>query len=203
MSDSTDFNLFRANDDIALIALNLKSIGWLSFNKRSLQRIIYLSKVLYSFMYTDEKDNIFNSYSFSVSAYGPHASLIDRSLAYLESNQFLEPDEVGNIKIARKLPENNISEKKKEWIKTIILILGKYGEDRIFGFVVNDPLYSEAVQSNQQTALIDASPENKTVQVLTDFRSAFEETLKDTSSISKGEYLDLYFEYIFGQIITQ
>lgn len=202
MNDTIDVDLFRTNDDIVFISLNLKSIGWISFNKRSLQRIIYLSKVLYSFIYQDGKDNIFSNYSFSVSSYGPQASMIDRSLAYLESNQFLVSDEEGNIQLSRMPFENYISEKKKVWIKTIIFILGKYGEDRIFGFVVNDPLYNEAVQSNQQT-LIDASPENKTIQILNEFKSAFEETLKDTISINNEEYLDLYFEYVFGQIITQ
>lgn len=82
----------------------------------------------------------------------------------------------------------------------ILLILSKYGENKIFGFIVNDPLYDISVKSNQSSE-IQVTPENETLLVLNDFKKAFEETLSDTSSISKEEYISLYFDYIFSQII--
>lgn len=197
-----DEKLFRANDDIAFIAIQLKSIGWMSFNRRSLQRIIYLSKVLYTFAYENDEGNVFDDYDFSVSPYGPQSSLIERSIVFLKSFQFLGLDSSGFLRVVGNFPEDHISVEKKKWIKTIVFILGKYGEERIFGFVVHDPVYNDAVLLNQQTTL-DASLENRTVQFLNNFKSVFEETLEHTSSISKAEYLDLYFEYIFGKIITQ
>ena len=82
----------------------------------------------------------------------------------------------------------------------ILFILSKYGENKIFGFIVNDPLYDISVKSNQSSE-IQVTPENETLLVLNDFKKAFEETLSDTSSISKEEYISLYFDYIFSQII--
>lgn len=65
---------------------------------------------------------------------------------------------------------------------------------------MNDPLYDISVKSNQSSE-IQVTPENETLLVLNDFKKAFEETLSDTSSISKEEYISLYFDYIFSQII--
>ena len=89
---------------------------------------------------------------------------------------------------------------KIKWIDTILLILSKYGESKIFSFIVNDPLYDVAVKSNQPHE-IQVTSENDTLLVLNDFKQAFEETLSDTSSISKEEYISLYFDYIFSRII--
>ena len=54
---------------------------------------------------------------------------------------------------------------------------------------------------SNQSSEIQVTPENETLLVLNDFKKAFEETLSDTSSISKEEYISLYFDYIFSQII--
>lgn len=116
---------------------------------------------------------------------------------------FLSDTEDGAIKFCHKntLIDKNIE--KENWIKTIILILGKYGENKIFGFTINDPLYKEAVENNQIRELNTSSPENKTVKVLHEFKQAFEETIEDTLSINAEEYIDLYFEYVFSQIIQK
>lgn len=193
--------LYYANEDVLCVMHHVKVIGWNSIKEQSVQRIMYLSKVLYSFTHTD--NNIFDYYHFSVSLYGPYSSLIENSAIYLKSALYLKEDENSNILYNRESPSKNIDKNKEQWIKTIILILGKYGENRIFGFTINDPLYKEAVETNQQRELDTSSPENKTIKVLNEFKSAFEETLQDTSFISADEYLDLYFEYIFSQIIKK
>ena len=95
-----------------------------------------------------------------------------------------------------------MSEEKVRWIIRILLILGKYGESKIFSFIVNDPLYDKSVKANVD-AEIDINPENYTLQVLNDFRKAFEETIVDTSSISKEEYISLYFDFLFSKIINR
>lgn len=193
--------LYQANEDIICVIDNVKSIGWNSIKEQSIQRIVYLSKVLYSFTHLDR--NIFDYYHFSVSLYGPFSGLIENSIVYLKSAMYLLDSEEGSLKYNRNNPLVEKNEEKEKWIKTIILILGKYGENRIFGFTINDPLYKEAVENNQLRELDTSSPENKTVKVLQEFKQAFEDTLDDTSSISAEEYLDLYFEYIFSQIIQK
>lgn len=194
-----NLKLYDANDDILRIMYHLKSIGWDCVKKQSIQRILYLTKVLYSFTHKDK--NIFEYYSFSVTIAGPYSFLIENSLVYLKSNQNLLEDSDGNIKYQRESPNKDIDKEKDNWIKNIIFILGKYGENKIFGFTINDPLYHLAVQINQQKELDTSSPDNKTIQTLNNFKSAFEETLSNTSSIDDNEYIDLYFEYIFSQII--
>lgn len=194
-----NLKLYEANDDILRIMYHLKSIGWDCVKKQSIQRILYLTKVLYSFTHKDK--NIFEYYSFSVTIAGPYSNLIGRSFVFLISAQYLSEDQEGNINYQMESPNKYIDKEKDNWIKNIIFILGKYGENRIFGFTINDPLYNLAVQINQQKELDTSSPDNETIKVLNNFRSAFEETLSDTSSIDNNEYIDLYFEYIFSQII--
>lgn len=195
-------DLYLANDDILCVMHQVKSIGWISIKEQSLQRIIYLSQVLYSFTHNNE-DNIFDYYHFSVSLYGPFSSLIEKGIIFLKSNLYLVGDENGNIVYERKSPSINISIAKEKWFKQVIYILGIYGEDRIFGFTINDPLYKEAFDTNKQRELEAYSPENRTIAVLNEFKEAFENTLENTSTISKEEYLELYFEYIFSEIIKK
>lgn len=190
--------LYDANSDILFIAHNVKHIGWRTIKEQSIQRIMYLSKVLYSFTHND--DNIFDYYHFSITLHGPYSVLIRNSIINLKSNRFLNLNE-GSLQAIRESPTGLESEK-ENWLKSIILILGKYGENRIFGFTINDPLYKEAVDTNSQRELDTSSPENTTIKVLNDFKAAFEETLSTTEQISPEEYLDLYFEYVFSQIIN-
>lgn len=186
----------EVNLDILCIMNLVERIGWSSLKEQSIQRVLYLSKVLYSFC--NKEDDLFYYYHFSKSISGPYSELIHNSLIFLYSNQYVIEND-GSYKLYRLAPAK-AGDKKEKWFKTIILILGKYGEERIYGFTINDPLYIEAVQGNSQKEL-NTNIENRTIQVLTQFRSAFEQSISDTSSISSEEYLDLYFEYIFGQII--
>jgi hypothetical protein len=94
-----------------------------------------------------------------------------------------------------------IDKTKREWIRFVLLLLGKYGEERIFSFVINDPTFDDAIKSNSKKEL-DLSVESVTVKILQNFKQAFENTLNVDSSIDDKKYIDLYFEYIFGQIIN-
>mgnify|MGYP003204122553 CR=1 FL=1 len=176
--------LVKVNIDIMTIVSHAAKIGWGTINVSSLQRFIYLLKVLYSF--NCDEENIFEGYHFNVTMFGPYSELIRRSVVFLLTNRHLEGDDM--------------SEERINWIETILLILSKYGESKIFSFIINDPLYDTSVKSNQSSE-IQVTPENETLLVLNDFKKAFEETLSDTSSISKEEYISLYFDYIFSQII--
>ena len=106
----------------------------------------------------------------------------------------------GDVKIISKDGVDEMDTERINWIDSILLILGKYGENKIFGFIVNDPLYDVSVKSNLPSE-IQVTSENETLLVLNDFKKAFEDTLPDTNSISKEEYISLYFDYIFSQII--
>lgn len=190
--------LMRANADLMTIIAHAKRIGWDSVGTNSLQRIVYLMKVLYAFNHDDE--NEFGYYHFSVSLFGPYSDLVYRSLMFLLSSQRLIGEKDGDLSLNSSDGVDSISEGKIKWIDTILLILGKYGESKIFSFIVNDPLYEQSVKANLSSE-INTTLENDTLKVLNDFKKAFEETLTDTSTISKEEYISLYFDYLFGQII--
>lgn len=190
--------LVKVNIDIMTIVSHAAKIGWETINVSSLQRFIYLLKVLYSF--NRDEENIFEEYHFNVTMFGPYSELIRRSVVFLLANRHLEGDDDGEIRIVSNAGVDEMSEERINWIETILLILSKYGESKIFSFIINDPLYDTSVKSNQSSE-IQVTPENETLLVLNDFKKAFEETLSDTSSISKEEYISLYFDYIFSQII--
>jgi uncharacterized protein with gpF-like domain len=97
---------------------------------------------------------------------------------------------------------DSISDEKQKWIDVILLILGKYGESKIFSFIVNDPQYEQSVKANLSSEITTDS-ENDTLKVLNDFKTAFEDTLEDTSTISKEEYISLYFDFLFSQILNK
>ena len=200
MQDTTK-ELFRANNDIMGLMQLIKNIGWSSMREQSIHRTIYLSKVLFTFVH-EKRINLFEEYHFSVSISGPYSELINRSLLFLKVNENLIEDNEGKISLGSIEFQINDDSDKINWLKTIIYILGLYGENKIFSFTINDPLYKEAVETNSQKEL-DASPENRTVKVLNEFKNAFEDTLENVSNITKEEYLELYFEYIFSKIIIR
>lgn len=193
--------LFKASNDIIGLMQLIKNIGWSSMREQSIHRTFYLSKVLYTFAH-EKENNIFNEYHFSVSISGPYSILLNRSILDLRVKEILIEDYEGNISFGNASFQTSDDINKINWLKTVIYILGLYGENKIFSFTINDPLYKEAVETNSQKEL-DTSPENKTAKVLNEFKSAFEETLDNVSNISKEEYLELYFEYIFSKIIIR
>lgn len=200
--------LYRTNDDIVFILNTGLKIGWEEVKAQSINRIIYLSKVLYSFA-NDAEPNIMDYYHFTSNLAGPVSAAINKSLTDLESREFTISENSGiKLNIAGQTLDNILdssldSEKKKkqEWYKTIILLLGKYGENKVFSFTINDPLYSENLTSNSPKEISFDDSENKTLEVLNSFKEVFEKSIKDTSSIGKEEYLELYFDYVFSQII--
>ncbi len=200
--------LYQTNDDIVFILNTGLKIGWEEMKSQSINRIIYLSKVLYSFV-NELEPNIMEYYHFTSNLAGPISSIINSSLVYLESQEFTTSENSGiRLNIKGDTLENildplvdNAKQKRQEWYKTIILLLGKYGENKVFSFTINDPLYIENIESNSPKEITFEDSENKTLKVLNSFKEAFEKSIKDTSSISKEEYLELYFDYIFSQII--
>lgn len=206
--DNNIKELYSTNDDIIFILNTGLKIGWEEIKPQSINRIIYLSKVLYTFV-NNAEPNIINYYHFTSNSSGPFSSIINKSIAYLESNEFTSLDSVG-IKLTipseslNKILDSSfddVKKQKQEWYKIIMLLLGKYGENKIFSFTINDPLYIENIQSNDPKEIDFESSENKTLNVLNSFKDAFEKSINDTSSISREEYLELYFDYVFSQII--
>lgn len=191
--------LVKVNIDIMTIAAHACKIGWETISVSTLQRFIYLLKVLYSFINSSE-NNLFNQYHFNVTTFGPYSELIYRSVVFLLSTRRLEGDMDGDVRIISNDGVDEMDTERINWIDSILLILSKYGENKIFGFIVNDPLYDVSVKSNLPSE-IQVTSENETLLVLNDFKKAFEDTLPDTTSISKEEYISLYFDYIFSQII--
>lgn len=191
--------LVKVNIDIMTITAHARRIGWETISVSTLQRFIYLLKVLYSFINSSEK-NLFNQYHFNVTTFGPYSELIYRSVVFLLSTRRIEGDMDGDVRIISKDGVDEMDTERINWIDSILLILSKYGENKIFGFIVNDPLYDVSVKSNLPSE-IQVTSENETLLVLNDFKKAFEDTLPDTTTISKEEYISLYFDYIFSQII--
>ncbi|WP_312906385.1 hypothetical protein [Sphingobacterium multivorum] len=200
--------LYQTNDDIISILNTGLKIGWDKIKSQSIYRIIYLSKVLYSFV-NDTEPNIMDLYHFTSNLGGPVSSIITKSLIDLESREYTTSEDSGiklNISgsVLNNILESSVDTAKmlrQEWFDTIILLLGKYGENKVFSFTINDPLYMENIESNSPKEISFEDSENKTLNVLLSFKEAFEETIDDTSQISKSEYLELYFDYVFSRII--
>lgn len=190
--------LLMAHSDLMTIISHAKKIGWDPIGKDSLQRITYLLKVLYAFCHEDK--NMFEIYHFNVTVFGPFSDLLYRSLIFLQSSQRIMEESSGNLRIVSTDGVDTIPDDKIKWIDCVLLILGKYGENKVFSFVVNDPQYNDSVKANI-SAEISCGSESETIKTLNDFKRAFEETLEDTASISKEEYISLYFDFLFSQII--
>ncbi|MDV2493888.1 hypothetical protein CMU11_00860 [Elizabethkingia anophelis] len=200
--------LYQTNDDIIFILNTASKIGWNEVKPQSLHRIIYLSKVLYSFV-NDLDPNIFKYYHFTSNISGPVSSGINGSLADLESREFVVVKDLGlelhlngdQLKNILDSSVDNSKKNKQAWFVIIMLLLGKFGENKIFSFTINDPLYVENIESNSSTEISFENNENKTLKVLNSFKEEFEKSIDDTSSITNEEYLELYFDYVFSQLI--
>ncbi|MEE3384350.1 MAG: hypothetical protein VZR36_04610 [Prevotella sp.] len=176
-----------------------KEIGWESIAGLSFHRILYLAKVLYVFRH-GETASLFANYHFTAIINGPYSVQVNNALAYLSSSdKLIEKDEMYTFNSDKSLLDH-FPEQKLSWLRFVLLLLGKYGEDKIFGFVINDPSYDHAVKTNRNVEL-DASAESLTVKVLNKFKKSFEETLDQSVVLSDEQYIDLYFEYLFSRII--
>lgn len=191
--------LYSANEDVMAISYYGKEIGWDSIAGLSFHRILYLAKVLYVFRHVGEVP-LFGYYHFTAIINGPYSEQVNNALAFLSSfEKLLEKNDMYSFNSDKSLLEN-FPEQKLNWIRFVLLLLGKYGEDKIFGFIINDPAYDNAVKTNRNVEL-DASSESLTVKMLNKFKSTFESTLDQGVTLSDEQYIDLYFEYLFGRII--
>ncbi|MCM1498159.1 MAG: hypothetical protein NC124_06790 [Clostridium sp.] len=191
------------SEDIYQLISKLTSIGWKSIRESSINRIIYLSAVLYSFRYPDDNNIFEDDYKFSVTLSGPEDAEVEKALINLESNEVLEHTELGYALCL----ENKISlttsqaERKKEWFDDIAYVIGIYGEDKIFDFIYRDPEYRESLDGNS-TYNLNLGKDNATVEFLNSFKDAFEEKIVDKRIVLENKkYLELYFEYVFGKIL--
>ena len=192
--------LLRANSDVVMLVEITKKIGWQSVKEQSIQRLFYLSSILNSFISPDVR-NDFDDYRFSITKNGPYCSLISASIINLKTREMLI--EVGdalvlNGQLVQKLQIDN--EAKKKWFEVVVYLIGLYGENKIYAFVIRDPEYKNAFLRNSVQDL-RTDDQSKTIEFLNEFREAFEETLSDVSSVSNVEYLELYFQYVFSKII--
>lgn len=195
-----EHDLIKANEDLFTVSLLAKNMGWGAVSEQTFHRVIYLAQVLYSFKHKDI--NIFNHYHFTVAPFGPFSNLIMRGLAYLKGYFFLVIDEDGGLAINPHVTRPNFSIPDREvWLKTIMLMLGKYGEKQVFGFIINDPSYENALLTNNMGGVDTTSNDSVTLKVLNDFKCAFEQTLDESIIISDEKYIELYFDYVFGQMI--
>jgi hypothetical protein len=195
-----DIHLAHTNEDVLSVSYYAKEMGWESIVKPSFQRILYLSKVLHSFRHSDD-ESLFGYLHFSAYMDGPYSDLINNSIIALLSRGNISENEGAISFVKGEELLEMIDKTKREWIRFVLLLLGKYGEERIFSFVINDPTFDDAIKSNSKKEL-DLSVESVTVKILQNFKQAFENTLNVDSSIDDKKYIDLYFEYIFGQIIN-
>lgn len=191
------------SEDIYQLISKLTSIGWKSIRESSINRIIYLSAVLYSFRYPDDNNIFENDYKFSVTLSGPEDAEVEKALINLESNEVLEHTELGYALCLEKKISLTTSqaERKKEWFDDISYIIGIYGEDKIFDFIYRDPEYRKSLNGNS-TYNLNLGKDNATVEFLNSFKDAFEEKIVDKRIVLENKkYLELYFEYVFGKIL--
>ena len=193
----------KKSEDIYQLMKKLNNIGWKTIRESSLNRIIYLAAVLYSFRYPKEENILQNEYMFSVTLSGPEDAEIENALINLESNDVIMQTEEGyQICKGAVFSINAVFDSKKsEWFDDIAYIIGIYGEDKIYDFIFRDPEYRKTLKGNSIYNL-NIGPENATVNFLNGFKAAFEEKIQNKDDVlNNRQYLELYFEYVFGMIL--
>lgn len=191
------------SEDVFQLISKLVEIGWKSIRESSINRIIYLSAVLYSFRYPNEKNIFEDDYNFSVTLSGPEDPEVEEALINLQSNEVIERTDYGYVLgIEKNNSFSTVREKKKEsWFDDIAYIIGIYGEDKIFDFIYRDPEYRMSLDGNS-TYNLNLGEENATVDFLNSFKMAFEKKITDKQiTLENKKYLELYFEYVFGKIL--
>lgn len=189
--------LMKNSEDILSLLYLAKQIGWKKMNKNSIQRIMYLLQVLYSFKH--QGANIFGNFHFNTTLYGPYSSEIENSVSFLDSNEMIIVEN-GEIVLNAEQAYITKDEGKIVWMRNLLLILGKYGEKNVFALTINDPEYENTIMANKTTVLDSNNPQNETYLKLQEFKDCFEQTITDTSKIDDDEYLSMYFDYIFSHI---
>lgn len=191
--------------DVYLTIKSMNKIGWKTIRESSINRILYMASVLYSFRFPSEKNIFKENYHFIITLSGPEEAAIQGALTYLEANDDISHSEDG-YSIIIKNDENNYQllpsfKEKKIWIEDMAYIIGIYGEDKIYDFIFRDPEYRTSLKSNSEY-ILDIGEENETIKFLNGFKGAFEENLdKGTIILDNRKYLELYFEFVFGKIL--
>lgn len=193
--------------DVYSVLKSMNNIGWNAIRESSINRILYLSAVMYSFMEAD-KNNIFsNNYSFVITIGGPEDPNISNAITNLESNEVIERNDtgftLGRVNIEHTFKEYPLYVEKRKWIDDILYIIGIYGEDKIYDFVFRDPQYQMSLKTNTQYSL-DLTASNETVKFLNSFKNDFENQAKKINrnySLNNRQYLSMYFEFVFGKIL--
>lgn len=195
--------IMEKSKDIYLLMIKINKIGWDAIKKSSINRVIYLSAILYTFRYPED-DNIFEDrYNFSVNISGPEDADIEKALINLESNEVITHTEEGYALSGnnKEVITTEETEKLENWFEDIAYIIGRYGEERIYDFIFRDPEYRNSYKSNSPYNL-NISNQNDTVAFLNTFKKAFEDKIVDDKEVlTNREYLEMYFEYVFGKIL--
>ncbi|MFJ6209196.1 hypothetical protein [Lysinibacillus sp. NPDC092081] len=196
--------ILRINSDIISIMKISHEVGWVSLKEISISRIIYISSVLYSFKYPNNKNPFMEDYDFITSLRGPFTEDIKFSINNLLINDYLIKNN-NQLFLGKEIFEGiekmpNYKEK-YNWFTVVIYILAIYGEEKIYDFVVRDPEYQEKVQSNSLKD-INVEKGNKTYRSLIKLKGIFEDALgKNAAELDDKKYLELYFDYIFSKIL--
>lgn len=193
-----------ASGDVFVVIKSMAEKGWFGIKESSINRIIYLASVLYSFMFGDTSNPFQSDYCFSITLSGPEDSVIEQAIINLCSNEAIDLKETGYVIINEAYISNfNVLpffEAKMRWIEDISFIIGLYGEGKIYDFVFRDPQYQNSIKTNSIDPL-NLNNDNATVEFLNTFKREFERIAKPDQRLSNRKYLKLYFEYVFGKIL--
>ena len=112
------------SEDVFQLISKLVEIGWKSIRESSINRIIYLSAVLYSFRYPNEKNIFEDDYNFSVTLSGPEDPEVEEALINLQSNEVIERTDYGYVLgIEKNNSFSTVREKKRKSGLMILHIL--------------------------------------------------------------------------------
>lgn len=190
--------------DVYTVIISMMQKGWLGIKESSINRIIYLASVLFSFMFDDERNPFQEHYNFSITLSGPEDPTISAALTHLQSNEVVNIGDNGyfiaNFNYKENFTGYSYYELKRKWIDDISYIIGLYGEGKIYDFVFRDPQYQNGVKTNTLVPL-NLQKDNATVKFLNSFKEDFEKQVSINQKLTNRKYLELYFEYVFGKIL--
>lgn len=197
--------LFRVNGDILATLICADEVGWDSITELSIQRIMYISSVLFSFKNEKEYNPFEKDYNFSISLRGPFSSIISYSLINLLSRGNILVDGNKEVRLSTvridDLESMPFFLERKDWIENIVYILAIYGEEKIYDFIFRDPEYQDTLQRNSVTE-INLKIGNETYLTLKKMKAAFENSLEvSVDELENKKYLDMYFDYVFSKIL--
>lgn len=199
-------DLMIISGDVYLVIKNMKQVGWSSIRETSINRIIYMASVVYSFRFPQHKNIFEDNYHFNITLSGPEEAIVQNALINLESNEAILHDEDGyklvNYTYEEKFTDIPFFEEKCSWIEDISYIIGIYGEDKIYDFIFRDPEYRVSLDFNKELCYnLDIGENNETVKFLNDFKKSFEDHLSVNIDLNNRKYLEMYFEYVFGRVL--